>query len=106
VLRLQSLDFLSGLQRRPALPALVGRAFEVGTRLTDDLEVIVVNDGSQDDTDAVLAELQQRFGPRLRVVRHAVNRGYGGALRSGFQAATRDFVFYTDGDGQYDVADR
>lgn len=80
-------------------------AFRAGEACAEDLEVIVVNDASQDDTDAVLEELCRRFGERLRVIRHAVNTGYGGALRSGFRAATKEFVFYTDGDGQYDVAD-
>jgi glycosyltransferase involved in cell wall biosynthesis len=69
---------------------------------TDDYEIIVVNDGSRDRSAAVLADLAARV-PRLRIVTHPVNRGYGGALRSGFAAATKDVVFYTDGDGQYDV---
>ena len=70
-----------------------------------DFEVIVVNDGSTDNTGQVLEDLRARHGPRLRVVTHPRNRGYGGALRSGFEAATREFVFYTDGDGQYDVGE-
>jgi len=69
---------------------------------TDDYEIVVVDDGSRDRSAAVLAELAQQM-PQLRVVTHAVNRGYGGALRSGFAAATKELVFYTDGDGQYDV---
>jgi len=71
-------------------------------QLTDDYEIIVVNDGSTDDSAAVLRALEPRV-PRLKVVTHQRNRGYGGALRSGFAAATKDVVFYTDGDGQYDV---
>jgi len=67
-----------------------------------DYEIIVVDDGSRDRSAAVLAELAQEM-PQLRVVTHPVNRGYGGALRSGFAAATKQLVFYTDGDGQYDV---
>jgi hypothetical protein len=69
--------------------------------LTDDHEVIVVNDGSPDHTGALLDEMARHF-PWLRVVHHAKNRGYGGALRSGFEAAAKDLVFYTDGDAQYD----
>jgi glycosyltransferase involved in cell wall biosynthesis len=71
-------------------------------QITDDYEVIVVNDGSTDGSADVLSGLAARM-PRLRVVTHERNRGYGAALRSGFAAATKDLVFYTDGDGQYDV---
>jgi glycosyltransferase involved in cell wall biosynthesis len=67
----------------------------------DDYEIIVVNDGSPDHTGELLEELRARY-PRLRVITHPQNRGYGGALRTGFTSATRDLVFYTDGDAQYD----
>lgn len=83
---------------------IVHRTDDVLQTLTDDYEIIVVNDGSRDRSADVLRELAGKF-PRLRVVTHAVNQGYGGALRSGFQAATKDLVFYTDGDGQYDVSE-
>ncbi len=69
--------------------------------LTSDYEIIVVNDGSADYTAEMLDELETRY-PHLRVVQHIKNRGYGGALRSGFASATKDLVFYTDGDAQYD----
>lgn len=69
--------------------------------LTDDYEIIVVNDGSADYTGEVLEELLTRY-PRLKVVTHEQNRGYGGALRTGFASATKDLIFYTDGDAQYD----
>jgi glycosyltransferase involved in cell wall biosynthesis len=71
-------------------------------QLTDDYEIIVVNDGSRDKSAAVLSALSAQV-PHLRVVHHLINRGYGAALRSGFEHATKDLVFYTDGDGQYDV---
>jgi glycosyltransferase involved in cell wall biosynthesis len=70
--------------------------------VTDDYQIIVVNDGSTDRSAEVLRELQARVD-RLDVVTHPTNRGYGGALRSGFSASTKDLVFYTDGDAQYDV---
>lgn len=70
--------------------------------LTDDFEIIVVNDGSQDYTPQVLDELAQVYD-EVRVVHHPQNRGYGGALRTGFASATKELVFYTDGDAQYDA---
>ena len=70
--------------------------------LTDDYEVIVVNDGSKDYTPIILDELTQRCYGEVRVIHHPKNRGYGGALRSGFAAASKDWIFYTDGDAQYD----
>ena len=70
-------------------------------KVTDDYEVIVVNDGSPDHTGEMLKELARVY-PQVRVVTHEKNRGYGGALRSGFAAATKTWIFYTDGDAQYD----
>jgi len=69
--------------------------------LTDDYEVIVVDDGSPDHTGELLDEMARRF-TWLKVVHHAQNRGYGGALRTGFETASKELVFYTDGDAQYD----
>jgi glycosyltransferase involved in cell wall biosynthesis len=69
--------------------------------LTDDYEVIVVEDGSPDHTGALLDEMATHF-PWLKVVHHEKNRGYGGALRTGFLVASKELVFYTDGDAQYD----
>jgi glycosyltransferase involved in cell wall biosynthesis len=66
-----------------------------------DAEVIVIDDGSTDASPYVLADLEVSE-PMLRVVTHPHNRGYGGALISGFGAATKQWVFYTDGDGQFD----
>jgi glycosyltransferase involved in cell wall biosynthesis len=80
---------------------LVIAALQTLRQITPDYEVLVVNDGSTDDTARVLAQLA-REQPRLRVITHPVNRGYGAALRTGFAAARKAWVFYTDGDGQYD----
>ncbi len=83
------------------IASLVIRAVRVAERLTPDFEVIVVNDGSADATGAIAEELCRTY-PQVRVVHHAVNRGYGGALRTGFATATKDWIAYTDGDAQYD----
>ena len=97
--------FFPAYNDAPSLPGLLARTFAMLAAHVVDYEVIVVNDGSQDDTAAVLEGMRGLYGPGLRVVTHQRNRGYGGALRSGFEAATREFVFYTDGDSQYDVGE-
>jgi glycosyltransferase involved in cell wall biosynthesis len=86
------------------IASLVITAIQSARRLTPDCEIIIVNDGSADATAQIADELARTY-PEVRVVHHEWNRGYGGALRSGFAAATRDLVFYTDGDAQYDPAE-
>ena len=88
-----------------ALPALVDNAMAVLGANGDDFELIVVNDGSHDATGEVLDQLSRKHAPWMKVITHPENRGYGAALRSGFAAAQKEFVFYTDGDGQYDVGE-
>ncbi len=71
-------------------------------KLADDYEIVVVNDGSADGTGALLRALALEY-PFLKVIHHGVNRGYGAALITGFANCSKDLIFYTDGDGQYDV---
>jgi glycosyltransferase involved in cell wall biosynthesis len=76
-------------------------AAEIALRaVARDYEIVVVNDGSSDYTAAILEEISTRY-PKLRVITHPSNQGYGAALRTGFSAAVKDWVFYTDGDAQY-----
>jgi glycosyltransferase involved in cell wall biosynthesis len=82
--------------------SLVAAAYVVGTGSGREFEILVVDDGSKDNSLEILEALRGKY-PELRVLPHGVNRGYGAALRSGFAGATKDLVFYTDGDGQYDV---
>ena len=89
----------------PTIAGLVEKTFRFLSNSGRDFEIIVVDDGSKDSTPQVLQELQTRYGSVFRVIRHAVNRGYGAALRSGFAAAQKDLVFYTDGDSQYDPSE-
>ncbi len=86
------------------IASLVITAIQSASKLTPDYEVIVVNDGSSDSTGQILDELARLY-PQVRIVTHTVNRGYGGALRSGFAAASKEIIFYTDGDAQYDPSE-
>lgn len=81
---------------------MVMDALAVLPNLTDDYEIIVINDGSTDETGAVLNKLAETLSC-LRVINHDGNKGYGAALRTGFDQASKDLIFYTDGDGQYDA---
>ena len=78
------------------------QALDVLNRLGVDFEAIIVNDGSADNTGRIADELADQHA-RVRVIHHPTNLGYGAALRSGFAAASKDLVFYTDGDGQFDI---
>jgi glycosyltransferase involved in cell wall biosynthesis len=81
---------------------LVEDAFEVVKALNVEHEVIVIDDGSTDASKAVLKTLARKY-KHLKLIFHPHNIGYGGALRTGFSCASKDLIFYTDGDGQYDV---
>lgn len=83
---------------------LVTKAKAVLEDVASDWEIILVDDCSQDDTGAIADRLAAE-DTRVRVIHHPSNRGYGGALKSGFAAARFGYVFYTDGDGQYDVGE-
>ncbi len=85
-----------------SIRSLVEKTLQLLPSITDDFEIIVVNDGSRDNTPAILDEMARSL-PHVRIVHHPQNRGYGGALRTGLLTATKDWVFYTDGDAQYDV---
>lgn len=86
------------------IASMVALAVQTLEALTDDYEVIVIDDGSTDHSREILQELARRFD-RLRLIFHESNRGYGGALRSGFCNASKELIFYTDGDAQYDVGE-
>jgi glycosyltransferase involved in cell wall biosynthesis len=78
-------------------------AIDICKQIADQFEIIIVNDGSTDGTGQKCEELMQRF-PEIRTVTHMPNRGYGGALKSGFYAAKYEYVVFTDSDGQFDFA--
>jgi glycosyltransferase involved in cell wall biosynthesis len=83
------------------IASMVIRTVKAAAELTPDFEVIVVDDGSADGTAEIADELARTY-PQVRAIHHPKNRDYGAALRTGFRAATKDLIFYTDGDAQYD----
>lgn len=86
------------------IETLVGKTVDVLDAISTDYEIIIVDDGSTDDTAQIADRLAAEI-PSVKVVHHDKNRGYGAALQSGFQAAAKELVFYTDGDAQFDIAE-
>lgn len=85
-----------------SIKTLVEDSFSVLPIISSDYEVIVIDDKSSDNSRDVLLKLARKY-PNLKLIFHDKNQGYGGALKSGFKAASKGLIFYTDGDGQYDV---
>ena len=80
------------------------KALDVCRSITDDFEVIIVDDGSPDRAGEIADDLAARH-PEVRVIHHGSNRGYGAAVRSGLAASTKDWICFTDGDDEYDLWD-
>jgi glycosyltransferase involved in cell wall biosynthesis len=87
-----------------AIANTVHEVLDTLTAWNIDFELIVVNDGSKDRTGLILDTIAAAH-PRLRVIHHLVNQGYGAALVSGFEAVTKDLAFFMDSDGQFDIHD-
>src|ERR1041385_7864932 len=83
------------------IASMVIRTVKAASELTPDFEIIIVDDGSADGTADIADELARTY-PQVRAVHHPINRDYGAALQTGFRSATKDWIFYTDGDAQYD----
>jgi glycosyltransferase involved in cell wall biosynthesis len=93
---------LPAYNEEQVIASSVAAMVETFESLNADYEVIVVNDGSRDRTAEILTRLGQE-NPRVRMVAHERNQGYGAAVWTGFTSATRELVFLTDGDKQFDV---
>ena len=85
------------------LPILVEQTLDVLPKIAQDYEIIIVDDGSSDGTAQIAEHLTQKY-ESVFAVHHEENKGYGAALQSGFNAATKELVFYTDGDCQFDIS--
>ena len=103
--RVKSISFLFPcFNDKGTIATMILESRRVAKSLTNDFEIIVMDDCSSDGSRELLLELQKSV-PELQLIFHEKKRGYGAALRSGFKKAGKDLVFYTDGDGQYDVSD-
>src|SRR5436309_8573611 len=87
------------------IASMVIRAVKAASELTPDYEVLVIDDGSADATAEIADELAHTYPGHVRAIHHPTNRDYGAALQTGFRSATKDLIFYTDGDAQYDPAE-
>ncbi len=94
--------FFPAYNDQNTIEGIVRLSAEEMRKVTDDFEVLVVDDGSKDDTGRILDRLATELS-YLRVIHHEKNLGYGAALITGFKNSRKDLIFYTDGDGQYDV---
>src|SRR3989344_416088 len=84
------------------LSRLIPKVIDFLQKITDTFEVIIIEDGSPDNTGRVAEELAQRY-PHVRVIHHRNNMGYGPPLRDGSRAPNYNYVMYTDGDNQYET---
>ena len=79
---------------------MIEQAVQVGEEYGVDYEVVVVDDGSRDESARIAGDAA-RANPRVRLIRHERNKGYGAAVRTALAGATKDLVFLTDGDNQF-----
>lgn len=73
-------------------------------KIAEKWEIIIVNDGSKDDTKQVAERLAKKY-KGVRVITHKVNHGYGGALKTGYKSARFEWVAFIDSDGQFDFGE-
>ncbi|MGH7917643.1 MAG: glycosyltransferase family 2 protein, partial [Candidatus Binataceae bacterium] len=96
--------FLPSHNEEANLERVVEGFYDELPKIADDYEIIIVDDGSRDNTGEIADRLVAANG-RIKVVHHGINRGYGAAVISGIRAASQPFVLLCDGDGQFDAAD-
>lgn len=96
--------FFPCFNEKGSIRSLTEKAVSVAASLCNDFEIILVDDGSTDGTGELADQLAAKL-PNVKAVHHPENQGYGAALQSGFRTAGKDYIFYTDGDGQFDLGE-
>jgi glycosyltransferase involved in cell wall biosynthesis len=94
--------FFPAYNEQDNIAQTVENAFKIIPDIAKNFEILVINDGSSDKTADVLAQLSRKYN-NLRVLTHQHNKGYGGALKTGFASARYDYIFFSDGDGQFNL---
>jgi len=85
------------------IQCLVDKVFNFLKNNFEDFEIIIVDDGSCDDTYQICQQIKNKLGDSLRILKHQTNKGYGAALRTGLFSAEKQLIFYTDADNQFDI---
>lgn len=96
--------FFPAYNEEKNLKALIKKADQIFNQLFFNYEIIIINDGSRDNTLQILEELKGSFS-KLKIISHKENLGYGAALKSGFLAAQKDLIFFSDADNQFDLGE-
>ena len=96
--------FFPAYNEENTIKTTIDRAVSVIPGIAGDHEIIIIDDGSRDRTPEICDRLA-KDNKNVRVVHHQKNRGYGAALKSGFASAKKDLIFFTDGDGQFDISE-
>jgi glycosyltransferase involved in cell wall biosynthesis len=96
--------FLPAYNEEASITKTVANAVSAASSIFTDYEIIIIDDGSKDRTGEIIDALAKENN-KIRAIHHPANRGYGAALRSGLAAASKELIFYTDGDNQFDIAE-